>query len=178
VIFTPLRLEGAYLIHMDPISDDRGFNARLFCQREFGAQGLMTDPVQVNIIGNHRRGTLRGMHYQADPHGDAKLFRINRGAIFDVIVDTRPKSPTFAQWQSVELRAGDHQMLYVPAGFGQGFQTLEDDTELTYLVSEFHAPQYGRGFRHDDPAFGIEWPLDVTVMTDKDRSWPDYEESQ
>lgn len=172
--FRPLPLAGAWLIELEPIRDARGFNARAFCAREFEQHGLCTRFVQSNVIANGPRGTLRGMHWQAPPVAEAKLFRITRGAIFDVIVDLRPESPTYAQWTSLELHAGDYTLLYVPERFGQGFQTLEDDTELTYQVSAFYTPEAGRGFRPDDPAFGIAWPLPVSVISDKDRSWPDF----
>ena len=175
MIFEPLPLAGAYLLHLERIEDDRGYNARAYCEREFAEHGLPTRMVQTNIISNKLKGTLRGMHFQAPPLGDAKLFRVTRGAIHDVIVDLRPESPTFLQTHAVRLRASDGVMLFVPVSFGQGFQTLEDDTELTYQVSEFHTPAAGRGFRYDDPMFGIEWPLEVTTISAKDLSWPDYE---
>jgi len=173
MIFRPLRLNGAYLIDLEQIEDERGFNARAFCEREFDERGLPSRMVQTNIIQNHQRGTLRGMHYQAPPMQDAKLFRVTRGAIYDVIVDLRPASSTICAWEAVELRAGG-PMLFVPGGFGQGFQTLDDDTELTYQVSAFHSAAHGRGFRYDDPVFRIEWPLPVTVISEKDRSWRNY----
>lgn len=172
--FLPLPLAGAYVIELEPVRDHRGFNARAFCAREFEAQGLCPRFVQTNIIANGPRGTLRGMHWQAPPAAEVKLFRVTRGAIYDVVVDLRPGSPTYAEWTSVELHARDYRMLYVPEGFGQGFQTLEDETELTYQVSAFYTPEAGRGFRPDDPAFGIRWPLPVSAISDKDRSWPDF----
>ncbi len=172
--FLPLPLAGAYVIELEPVRDHRGFNARAFCAREFEAQGLCPRFAQTNIIANGPRGTLRGMHWQAPPAAEVKLFRVTRGAIYDVVVDLRPGSPTYAEWTSVELHARDYRMLYVPEGFGQGFQTLEDETELTYQVSAFFTPEAGRGFRPDDPAFGIRWPLPVSAISDKDRSWPDF----
>jgi dTDP-4-dehydrorhamnose 3,5-epimerase len=172
--FHALSLAGAFRIEIEPIRDHRGFNARSFCAREFEAQGLCSHFVQ---IANGPRGTLRGFHYQVPPHAETKLFRVTRGAIHDVIIDLRPSSPTYRRWIAVELSATAHTMLYVPEGFAQGFQTLADDTELTYQVSAPYAPEHGRGIRHDDPAFAIPWPLEPTAISDKDRSWPDFEDS-
>lgn len=176
--FDELELPGAYLVELEPIRDHRGFNARAWCEREFAEMGLETRVAQVNVIRNRERGTLRGFHYQAPPRAETKLFRVTRGAIFDVIVDLRPESPTFGEWTSVELRAQDYRMLYVPERFAQAFQTLEPDTELTYQVSEFYAPEYGRGIRYDDPAFDIPWPLPVTEISEQDESWPDFDEQE
>lgn len=172
--FKPLPLDGAYLIEQERIQDDRGFNARVWCAREFAEAGLPTDLAQINVIQNATRGTLRGLHFQHPPFEETKLFRVTRGAIHDVIVDLRPESPTFLKWTSVQLRAGDGNMLFVPARFGQGFQTLEDDTELTYQVGAPYTPECGAGFRHDDPLFGIDWPMPPTVISDKDAGWPDF----
>lgn len=174
--FTPLPIAGACLVDLEPVEDERGFNARAWCAREFAEHGLTTSVAQVNIIANKARGTLRGMHFQAAPYAEAKLFRVTRGAIYDVLADVRPESPTFGEWTSVELAAQAYQLLYVPERVGQGFQTLVDDTELTYQVSEFYTPDHGRGFRFDDPFFGISWPLPVSVISDRDRSWPDLEQ--
>ncbi len=173
--FTELPLEGAFTIELDAIRDHRGFNARVWCAREFEKRGLKTGVAQVNVIANGPRGTLRGLHYKGAPMAETNLLRVTRGAIFDVILDLRPGSPTFRQWTSVELHAHHYRMLYVPEGVAQGFQTLEDDTELTYQVSEFFSPEHGGGVRYDDPAFGITWPLDVTAISDRDLSWPDFE---
>lgn len=173
--FVESPLAGAYTIELERREDERGFNARAWCAREFEAHGLTARLAQANIISNRRRGTLRGLHYQLPPHAESKLFRVTRGAIYDVIVDLRPESPTFEQWTSFELRADGYTMLYVPERFGQAFQTLEDDTELMYQTSAFYAPGYERGIRYNDPAFGFEWPLEVAVISEKDRSWPDYE---
>lgn len=170
--FTETTLAGAYLIELEPKGDDRGYNARAWCRREFEEAGLNAELAQVNVIANHRRGTLRGMHFQRPPYAETKLFRVTRGALHDVIVDLRPESPTFMRWASFELRAGDGRLLYVPERFGQGFLTLEDHTELTYQVTEFYTPGHEGGFRYDDPALGIEWPDEVAVISDKDRSWP------
>lgn len=173
--FTPLALEGAHLIDLEPHADERGFNARAWCRREAADAGLDTHVEQINVICNEVAGTLRGLHYQAAPHTETKVFRVTRGAIHDVIVDLRPGSSTYLQWTEVELRARDYRMLYVPTGFGQGFQTLEDDTELTYQVTASYAPGAGRGFRHDDPTFGISWPLPVSRISRTDATWPDFD---
>lgn len=174
MIFKPLPLDGAYLVEQERYTDARGFNARVWCEREFREAGLPTDLNQINVISNAVRGTLRGLHFQHAPFAETKLFRVTRGAMYDVIVDLRPTSDTFLQWTSVELNAADGTMLFVPAGFGQGFQTLQDDTELTYQVSAPYTPDYGDGFRHDDPLFNIEWPLPPTVISEKDAGWPDF----
>lgn len=172
--FTPLKLAGAYTIELEPIHDHRGFNARQWCAHEFAAHGLETKVAQSNIIRNRQRGTLRGFHYQVPPKAETKVFRVTRGAIFDVIIDLRPGSKTHGEWTSVELSANSYTMLYVPAGFAQAFQTLEADTELIYQVTEFYSPAFGRGIRYDDPAFAIPWPLEVSVISDQDRHWPDF----
>lgn len=172
--FKPLPLAGAFLIEQERYRDDRGYNARVWCEREFSEAGIPTDLAQINVIYNFKRGTLRGLHFQHPPFEETKLFRVTRGALYDVIVDLRRESPTFLQWTSVELRAGDGMMLFVPARFGQGFQTLEDDTELTYQVGAPYTPEYGDGFRYDDPLFKIDWPMPPTVISDKDAGWPDF----
>jgi dTDP-4-dehydrorhamnose 3,5-epimerase len=176
MIFEPLALAGAFLVHLERIEDERGWNARMWCVRELEEQGLASQFVQSNAIHNRRRGTVRGMHYQIPPMADAKLFSVVSGSIYDVIVDLREDSRTWGEWASVELHAGDDRLLYVPRGFGQGFQTLEDDTDLIYSVTAFHSPEHSRGFRHDDPAFAIAWPLPVSTISDKDRRWSDYGE--
>lgn len=174
MIFTETRLPGAYVIEPQLLQDERGFFARSWCQREFEAHGLTSKVVQANLSYNRRKGTLRGMHYQLAPHEEAKLVRCTRGAILDVIVDVRPASSTAGQWIGVELTAENHRMLYVPEGFAHGFQTLADDTEVTYQVTEFYTPGAERGIRYDDPALAIEWPLEVTMISEKDRNWPAY----
>ena len=172
MIFTETRLKGAYLVHLEKKEDHRGFNARAWCAEEFAAQGLMRRVAQTNIIFNPRKGTLRGLHFQVPPFAEAKLFRCVRGAMYDVIVDLRPESPTYRQWASFELTPGRYELLYVPEGFGQGFLTLADDTEVLYQVSQFYSPSHGRGFRYDDPAVGIEWPIEITTISEQDRAWP------
>ncbi len=176
--FYQLPLDGAYEVVLEPIRDHRGFNARAWCAREFEAQGLCAKFVQTNVISNGPKGTLRGFHWQAEPVWECKLFRVTRGAVYDVIIDLRPESPTYLQQTSLELRADKYNMLYVPKGFAQGFQTLEDDTELNYQTSEEFSPEHGRGLRYDDPAFGIVWPLEVTAISDRDLAWPDLKEGE
>lgn len=170
--FTPTRLAGATVVDQERLEDARGFFARTFCEREFAAQGLPTRMVQSNVSLTRRAGTLRGMHFQ-DPPED-KLVRCMRGAIWDVIVDIRPGSTTWCQWLGLELNESNGRMLLVPRGFAHGFLTLSDDAVVCYQMSEFYTPGGERGARHDDPAFGIDWPVPVTQMADKDRSWPDF----
>ena len=174
MIFTETKLPGAYLIDIEKRADQRGFFARGWCQKEFEAHDLIPRVVQTNISLSKRKGTLRGMHYQVAPYAEAKLVRCTRGALYDVIIDLRPDSPTYMQWLGVELSAENYKMLYVPEGFAHGFQTLVDNTEVTYQVSQFYTPEAEGGVRYNDPAFGIEWPLEVQVISDKDQSWPDY----
>jgi len=173
--FRELELPGAFLIELDRIEDERGFFARTFCRDEFAEHGLATEIVQANTAFNRRKGTLRGMHFQAAPHEEAKLVRCTRGAVYDVIVDLRRDSPTFTRWVSVELTVENDTMLYVPEGFAHGYQTLEDETETSYLMSQRYEPSSGRGVRWDDPAFGIEWPDEGDrTMNERDRTWPDF----
>ncbi len=174
MIFKPLPLAGAYLIEMEKIHDRRGYNARVWCEREFSEHGLATNLSQINVICNGPKGTLRGFHFQHPPLSEAKLFRVTRGAIYDVIVDLRQNSSTYLQWTSVELTADGGQMLYVPEEFGQGFQTLVDDTELTYQVTAPYSPDHGGGFRYDDPTFKIDWPMAPMAISEKDAGWPDF----
>jgi len=173
--FTETRLKGAYIIEIEKFEDNRGFFARTFCEHEFKDKGLNTKYVQSNISFNKKRGTLRGMHMQVSPYSEIKLVRCIRGAIFDVVIDLRKESRTYSKWISVELTAEDHQMLYVPEGFAHGYQTLQYDTEIHYQVSDFYEPKSEQGVRYDDPAFGINWPLDVSVISEKDANWPNFE---
>jgi dTDP-4-dehydrorhamnose 3,5-epimerase len=175
VIFTETKLPGAYVVDVERREDDRGFFARGWCQREFEAHGLTARLAQVNLSYNKKAGTLRGMHYQRAPWEEAKLVRCTAGAVYDAIIDLRPDSPTYRQWVGVELTADNYRMLYVPEGFAHGFQTLTDGAAVTYQVTQFYAPGAEGGVRWDDPAFGVEWPLPVGVISEKDRSWPDYE---
>ncbi|MCK9532431.1 MAG: dTDP-4-dehydrorhamnose 3,5-epimerase [Gammaproteobacteria bacterium] len=176
--FTETELPGAFIIDIQPLEDERGFFARGFCERELAEHGLIPRVVQANISFNRRKGTLRGMHYQVAPHEEAKLVRCTRGALYDVIVDLRPESPTYLQWTGVELTADNHRALFVPQGFAHGFQTLQDNTEAFYQVSEFYTPTAERGLRHDDPAIGIHWPLAVASISAKDTAWPDVQVPQ
>jgi dTDP-4-dehydrorhamnose 3,5-epimerase len=177
VIFTETSLADAFVVDLEPVADERGFFARAYCRREFQAHGLNPRLAQCNISQNLRRGTLRGMHWQAAPHQEAKLVRCIRGAIHDVIIDLRRGSPTFAKHTSTTLTASNRRMLYVPEGFAHGFLTLEDDTEVFYQMSEFYAPGSARGVRYDDPTFAISWPADILIVSERDRSYPDWDPS-
>jgi dTDP-4-dehydrorhamnose 3,5-epimerase len=173
--FTELELAGAFAIELERIQDERGFFARTFDRDEFARHGLETEIVQTNTASNNREGTLRGLHYQAPPHAEAKLVRCTRGAVYDVVVDLRLDSPTFTRWVAVELTAENGTMLYVPKGFAHGYQTLADETETSYLMSTAYEASAARGVRWDDPAFGIEWPeTPERTLNERDRSWPDF----
>ena len=176
--FEQTNLDGAYLVHSEPTQDHRGFFARTFCVKEFGALGLETSFPQHSISYSHRKGTVRGMHFQRAPHGETKLVRCLTGLIFDVIIDLRPESPTFRQWRGFELSADRRDQLYIPKGFAHGFQTLTDGAQVNYLISEFYAPEAAAGFRPDDPAFNIAWPLPVSEIAEKDLAWPAFAASQ
>ena len=167
-------MHGAFVIDIEKIHDERGFFARSFCRKEFEKHGLRSYFVQCNLSYNVQKGTLRGMHYQTAPYAEAKLVRCTRGAVYDVILDLRPNSETFSQWIALELTAEDYRMFYVPEGFAHGFQTLEDNTEIFYQMSEYYHPECTRGVRWDDPRFGIIWPLPNPTLSLKDRSYPDY----
>ena len=171
MIFTETRLPGAFIVDLEPRGDDRGFFARAFCQREFEAHGLKPLIAQANISFNRRKGTVRGLHFQFPPAAETKFVRCSRGAIVDVIVDLRPESPTYLQHVAVELTAENRRGLYVPERFAHGYQVLEDDTETTYQVGEFYTPAAESGLRFSDPRLGIQWPLEPTDMSDKDRVW-------
>ena len=169
-IETPLK--GAYLIEIEPISDHRGFFARSWCEQEFGDQGLNSNLVQCNISFNTKKGTLRGMHYQIKPHEEAKLVRCTQGSIYDVIIDIRPDSPTFKLWHGLNLSGLNRKMLYIPGGFAHGFQTLEDNTEVFYQMSNFYHGESARGIKWDDPDVGIDWILkDNLIISDRDRGY-------
>lgn len=176
MIFTETPLQGAYLIDVERIEDSRGFFSRSWCQKEFSEYGLETNLVQCNISFNKQKGTLRGMHYQAEPYSEAKLVRCTMGAIYDVIVDLRPSSKTFKKWFGVELTAENRRALFVPVGFAHGFQTLTDSSEVFYQMSEFFYPEYARGVRWDDPAFGIKWHKETLTISERDQSYPDFQE--
>jgi dTDP-4-dehydrorhamnose 3,5-epimerase len=175
MVFNPTKIPGAYEIQPEIFADDRGFFARSWCSKEFASHGLTPIMAQCNISQNTRKGTLRGMHYQAAPHAEAKLVRCTRGSIFDVVVDLRPGSKTFKQWAGAALTAAKHNMFYIPEGCAHGFLTLEDDVEIFYQMSEFYTPEAGRGVRWNDPAFGIEWPGEVKVIAERDRTYPDFD---
>ncbi|MCD1647059.1 dTDP-4-dehydrorhamnose 3,5-epimerase [Marinobacter adhaerens] len=174
MIFTETEISGSYLIDVKRIGDERGFFGRLWCEREMEEMGLVSTIKQSNIGVSPLKGTLRGLHYQTAPHQEVKIIRCPRGAIYDVIVDLRPDSPTFRKWFAVELTAENSRMLYVPEGCATGYQTLVDDTEIYYHTSEFYHPESATGVRHDDPAFGIEWPLPVAAISDNDKNWNNF----
>jgi dTDP-4-dehydrorhamnose 3,5-epimerase len=165
-------LPGAYVIEPEKINDDRGYFARIWCKRELQQRGLKSDLAQSNVGFSHRKGTLRGLHFQKAPHAEAKIVRCTRGAMFDVIIDLRPESPTYKRWFGVELSDQDSRMIYVPEGFAHGYMTLMDNTEMNYHTSEVYRREAAFGVRYDDPAFDIRWPLAATVVSEQDRSWP------
>jgi dTDP-4-dehydrorhamnose 3,5-epimerase len=174
MIFTPTPLEGAFLIDVERHADERGFLARTFCEREFAEQGIPMRIVQSSTIHSPRRHTLRGLHYQETPHAEIKLVRCTRGSIFLVMADLRPDSPTRNEWLGAELSARSGRLAYVPRRFAQGYQTLEDDSEVLYQMSHHYVPEAARGVRWDDPALGIDWPpADERLISERDREWPD-----
>lgn len=175
MIFTKTNLPGVFVVELERLDDDRGFFARSFCEDEFAAHGMMTELVQANVSFNHRRGTLRGMHYQSDPSPEGKLVRCTAGGIHDVAVDLRPDSPTFRHWAACELSAENRRALYVPPGCAHGFLTLTDASEVLYLMSARFVPELARGVRWNDPAFAIDWPSEPLVMSAKDADLPDFE---
>lgn len=170
--FTETTLADAMVIDMQRNEDERGFFARTFCRRDFEGRGMEPAVAQCSVSFNHRKGTVRGLHFQAAPHEETKLVRVTRGAIWDVIVDLRPESPTFRHHFAVVLDAGRGNQLFIPRGMAHGFQTLEDATEVSYQISAFYAPEAATGYRWNDPAFAIPWPEPVTVISDKDQSLP------
>lgn len=176
--FSPTQLCGAWLIEPAPVRDHRGFFARTFCAQEYMERGLTTRFVQHSTSYSAAKGTLRGMHFQRAPHAEVKVVSCLSGAIWDVIIDLRPESPTYRRWQGFELTADNHRQLYVPEGFAHGFQTLCHESQVGYLISEFYAPTAASGVRYDDPAFAIEWPLPAAAVSEKDRSWPNFVDRQ
>lgn len=174
MIFTETPLPGAFVIEPERLEDTRGFFARTWCQREWEAHGLDPRLVQCSISFNKKKGTLRGMHYQAEPYGEVKLVRCTSGAIYDVIIDLRPQSPTFTQHYAVVLSADNRKMLYVPHNFAHGFQTLDDNTEVFYQMSELYTPEAARGVRWNDPAFRITWPDAQRIIIERDQQYPDF----
>ena len=172
--FKKMRLEGAWVLDINKLEDERGFFARTFCQKEFIEHGLNTRVAQCNVSYNKYKGTLRGMHMQVSPFQEAKLVQCTSGAIYDVIIDVRPDSPTFLEYLGVVLSADEYRMLYIPEGFAHGFLTLTENANVFYQMSEFYAPECARGFRWNDPAFGITLPEEVRVISERDASYPDY----
>ena len=167
-------LKDAWLVLLEPVRDERGFFARTFCVDEFAAHGLETSYPQHSISLSSRRGTVRGMHFQQEPHSEVKLVRCLKGAIWDVVIDIRKNSPTYCRWQAFELSGSNNRQLYIPKGFAHGFQALNDDTAISYLISEPYVPEAASGIRYNDPAFNIAWPLEVTAISKKDQGWPDF----
>ena len=175
MIFTETKLKGAFIIELEKFEDERGFFALSWSEKVFAERGLEARLLECNVSFNRKRGTLRGMHYQQAPYGQAKLVRCTMGAIYDVIIDLRPASPTIKQWVGVELTAANRLMLYIPEGFAHGFQTLADDTEILYQMSSVYVPESSRGVRWNDPAFRITWPLMVEVIGERDSLYRDFE---
>lgn len=173
MLITETKLKGAFMIELDQFKDERGFFARAWSDQEFAAAGLASF-VESNLAFNHKKGTLRGMHYQLPPYEQVKLVRCTRGSIYDVIIDLRRGSPTFKQWFALEMSADNHRMLYVPGEFAHGYLTLEDNTEVSYQTSSYYAPNHGHGVRWNDPAFNIFWPAAPLVMIDRDREYEDF----
>lgn len=174
--FNETSIAGAFRVDLKRIEDSRGFFARAWSSREFREMGLVADFPETNFSMSTRKGTIRGLHYQKAPHQEAKFVRCVRGALFDVVIDLRPDSPTFHQWAGFEIRASDYQAIYVPAGCAHGVQTLEDDTEMLYMVSAGYQPAAEAGIRWDEPFFNVEWPdVGRRIVSEKDQSWPDYQ---
>jgi dTDP-4-dehydrorhamnose 3,5-epimerase len=172
--FEQTKLVGVFDIHLEPIRDERGFFARSWCQKEFESHKLTAKVLQCNVSSNQRKGTLRGIHYQAAPFPETKVMRCTRGAIYAVVIDLRRESVTFKDWVGLELTPTNGRMLYVPEGCANGFLTLEDETEVSYQMSEFYRPELARGVRWNDPAFRVEWPGEITVISSRDREYPDF----
>ena len=174
MLFQPTNLKDAWLVLLEPAHDNRGFFARTFCVDEFAAHGLETSYPQHSISMSSRRGTVRGMHYQREPHSEVKLVRCLKGAIWDVIIDIRKDSSTYRRWQAFELSGSNNRQIYIPKGFAHGFQTLSDEVEVSYLISEPYVPESASGIRHDDPTFHIAWPLPVIAISERDLRWPNF----
>jgi len=172
MIFKETTIPGAYVMEPERITDHRGFFARVWCKREFQQHGLNSELLQSNIGFSYRKGTVRGLHFQTFPHAETKIVRCTRGAIFDVVVDLRPDSPTYKKWFGVELTGENRKMIYVPEGMAQGYMTLEDCTEINYHTSQFFNVEAASGVRFNDPAFDIKWPMAPVVISEQDRNWP------
>jgi dTDP-4-dehydrorhamnose 3,5-epimerase len=172
--FTETEIGGAFILDAEQIADERGFFARSWARDEFEAHGLNPHLAQCNLSYNHRKGTVRGMHWQAAPHAETKLVRCTQGGIYDVVVDLRADSPTYLRWIGAELTAENRRALYIPEGCGHGFQTLADGTEVLYMITEYYTPAAARGMRWNDPAITVTWPLAVTVISERDAQYPDW----
>jgi dTDP-4-dehydrorhamnose 3,5-epimerase len=175
MIFRELAVAGTYVLEPERHADERGYFARTFCVNELAERGLETEIAQISTSHNERRGTLRGMHFQMEPHGETKIVRCTRGAAHDVVVDLRPDSASFGQWAGAELSVANGYAVYVPRGCAHGFLTLEDQTEIEYIISVPHVPPAASGVRFDDPALGLDWPFEPTVINERDRSFPDVD---
>jgi dTDP-4-dehydrorhamnose 3,5-epimerase len=174
MIFSETKISGVYVIDVERRRDGRGFFARTWCERELQENGLTNSVVQENVAFSHKQGCVRGMHFQLFPHEEVKIVRCTMGAVYDVAIDLRPDSPTHKKWMAVELTADNHRMVYIPEGCAHGYQTLVDNSEICYQTSRFYAPDVARGVRYNDPAFSVDWPLPVQVISEADSSWPDY----
>jgi len=172
--FTKTNISDLYIIEIEKKEDSRGYFARTFCKKEFASQDLQTDFVQSNIAHSDSKGTLRGMHYQKSPHSETKIVRCTRGSLYDIAIDLRPGSPTFKKWFGTELSDSGNKMLYIPKGFAHGYLTLQDKTEIQYMVSECYTPSSEKGVRYNDPAFNIKWPIEPKIISKKDKNWPDF----
>lgn len=170
--FIKTPLEGAYVVELEKREDERGFFARAFCVDEFAEHGLKTEIKQSNLSGSVHKGTTRGLHYQVAPMAEVKFIRCIKGSVFDVLVDMRPESPTYKQWFGLELTEENQTAIYIPEGFAHGHQTLKDNSQIMYLTTQVYSPEHERGIRWNDPAIGVQWPLEPTVVSDKDQSWP------
>ncbi len=175
MIFTETKLKGAFIIEIKKLEDERGFFGRAWCHNEFKEHGLNPNICQINTSYTKKKGTIRGLHYQVDPYQETKFIRCTRGRIFDVIIDLRPGSPTFMQWIGNELSSDSYKMVYVPEYFAHGILSLEDNSEVYYPVSQFYTPGAERGIRWNDPAFNIQWPVKVEIVSEKDNSHPDFD---
>jgi dTDP-4-dehydrorhamnose 3,5-epimerase len=174
--FKETTVSGAFVLEPQRIQDDRGYFGRIWCRRELSERRLKADIVQSNVGFSHRKGTLRGLHFQRDPHAEVKIVRCTRGSVFDVLVDLRPGSPSYRRWHGVELNPENGKMVYVPEGCAQGYMTLTDDAEIYYHTTAVYAPEFASGVRYDDPAFGIVWPLAVSAISQQDQQWPHLSE--
>jgi dTDP-4-dehydrorhamnose 3,5-epimerase len=177
LIFEPTSLAGVYRVRIEPLVDERGFFARTWCRLEFAAHGVGDDMVQTSVSYNRHAGTLRGMHFARPPSNEHKLVRCSQGRVFDAVIDLRPDSSTYRQSLTVELDAAEHDALFVPACVAHGFQTLVDHSEVTYMMTEVYRPEWAEGVRYDDPAFGLVWPLAVSVIAERDRSYPGFDDA-